>query len=708
MPPKDDDEAPTTKEVVSKKHKQMLNREELDLSLIAEAFGGLLMEAPKKKNPGGEFKEPPKQVKIESEPFVKPTKKQSKILQRMADPQTSSAAAERLQSGLESKPAKPSKYEFDSKTGRPTRKSVINYATEVETRGAAGGRRTPKEVQLTPDDIAKRVRSVADTASAADKGNVKAQQQLQKWEDALTKKHGPKPTGVEEPRGGQRIRSRITGRTRQTRTSATTPEAQLRTLQGKPGQQPLDPALQRAASRGASGEPRPPEEMVGGESKPSKGQSRRARARGQAQAQGAGRPGRGSSGRSGGQILKDLIGKEVEIDKIKADIEKRDAQTAANRKRGAAKAKATIQRKATAAAIRAQDTAKVRSTPKPGGPLGGYKPTPTGTPANVARQMKVDPRAARVAQIRQQPSAQPRGASGGDAGAAVRRAMQQRAADAAKPTAPKPTVAKPPSVPRRVAGTLAKGTLGTGAMLGLGYGIEKLPVDRQTKDKLQTTVGVAGAALTPVASTLLSIPGSTPQPETTKPSASDTATAYKSDPNKVTVTSGKPAYDPKNPYDITKWKFRWGWDKTGTTTTHMTKAELDKLTKAKFPDLRGSVTPGSVVPKGFVSADPELAARTERERQRSTGTTTQTQTAAPPAAAPPKVKVDTKVDEPKPKPKPTPRTIPGVSIGPGGFQVTPSKTTRSPKGDKKGRLRLPGLGFPQQPGGKIGRRANPQ
>jgi len=35
MPPKDDDEAPTTKEVVSKKHKQMLNREELDLSLIA-------------------------------------------------------------------------------------------------------------------------------------------------------------------------------------------------------------------------------------------------------------------------------------------------------------------------------------------------------------------------------------------------------------------------------------------------------------------------------------------------------------------------------------------------------------------------------------------------------------------------------------------------------------------------------------------------
>ena len=55
MPPKDDDEPKTTKEVVTKKHKQMLNREELDLSLVAEAFNGLLMEAPKKKSSGGEF-----------------------------------------------------------------------------------------------------------------------------------------------------------------------------------------------------------------------------------------------------------------------------------------------------------------------------------------------------------------------------------------------------------------------------------------------------------------------------------------------------------------------------------------------------------------------------------------------------------------------------------------------------------------------------
>jgi len=43
MPPKDDDDPKSTKEVVTKKQKQMLNREELDLSLIAEAFGGVVI-----------------------------------------------------------------------------------------------------------------------------------------------------------------------------------------------------------------------------------------------------------------------------------------------------------------------------------------------------------------------------------------------------------------------------------------------------------------------------------------------------------------------------------------------------------------------------------------------------------------------------------------------------------------------------------------
>jgi len=304
------------------------------------------------------------------------------------------------------------------------------------------------------------------------------------------------------------------------------------------------------------------------------------------------------------------------------------------------------------------------------------------------------------------PSAQPRGASGGDAGAAVRRAVQARTDDAGakarralQARTPKPVVK--PSVPRRVGGTLARGAVGTGIGLGVGAGIEKLPVNRQTKDALQMGATGIGAALTPVASTLLSIGGSTRRGETTKPSASDTATAYKSDPNKVSVRSAKPAYDPLNPYDITKWRLRGG----SGTTTKMTKAELDKLTKPKFADLRGSIRPGSVIPKGFVSADPELAAQTERERQLSTGTATATQTAGA-TTAPPTVKTD--VEDPK-----DPKTPP-VKKGPITIPVVPPTTgvtgpTRGPGGKrtKTGGNRFK-FGAPQQPRGKIGRRQNPQ
>ena len=45
MPPKDDEDPKSTKDVVTKKQKQLLNREELDLSLVAEAFGGVIVEA---------------------------------------------------------------------------------------------------------------------------------------------------------------------------------------------------------------------------------------------------------------------------------------------------------------------------------------------------------------------------------------------------------------------------------------------------------------------------------------------------------------------------------------------------------------------------------------------------------------------------------------------------------------------------------------
>ena len=635
MPPKDDDEPKTTKEVVTKKHKQMLNREELDLSLVAEAFGGLLMEAPKKKSSGGEFKEPepPKNVRIDP-----------KIDPQQADIDDFKREQGSAQSGGRSKGSQPKvvtpqpgKYEFDPKTGAPTRKSVVNYATEVETLGTAGGRRTPKEVKLTPEDIAKRTRSVRDTFASADKGDLKAQQQVQKWTDALTKKHGSKPTGVEEPRGGQRIRSRSTGRTRRTRTSA---DPGLRDLQGRKGQAPLDPELQKAASRRAGQVPDEP--TVGGESKPSKGASRRARARGQAQAQGAGRPGRGSTGRSGGQILRDLIGKEADIERIKSDIEKRDAQTAANRKRGAAKAKQTLQRKATSAAIRAQDTARVRSTPKPGGPLGGYKPTPTSTPANVARQMKVDPRAITRTRALTTPSAQPRGASGGDAGAAVRQAMKQRAA-AAKP----PAVTKPAVPSRQQRYDAARQELASKNLKRLGglgsrlFGLTRTAAGRGT---------IGALTATPMALEFGKELG---------------RVSRQMEVDKKSIEALKPI-------------------KKGTTISWMNPrtGNVEQLTQAEFEAKRSSKTGTAVKPE----TKPEVQ----------------------PAKPTPPVEVDTKGEEPKeaPKPKPIPKTIPGVKIGPGGFQITPTKPTR--RGDKKGRFRLPGLGFPQQPGGKIGRRANPQ
>ena len=53
MPPKDDDDPASTKEVVTKKQKQLLNREELNLAAIAEAFGGFLIEKRRGSSRGG-------------------------------------------------------------------------------------------------------------------------------------------------------------------------------------------------------------------------------------------------------------------------------------------------------------------------------------------------------------------------------------------------------------------------------------------------------------------------------------------------------------------------------------------------------------------------------------------------------------------------------------------------------------------------------
>ena len=256
MPPKDDDDPESTKEVVTKKQKQLLNREELNLAAIAEAFGGLLLEAPAKKGSGKgsdlPFKEP------EPDPV---SKKDAKKLQRMT--RASGPAAERIQRGLESQEklsktrktrssAQTSKYQFDPKTGAPTRKSVETYATRLTTRGYGDAGYDPSKRGVS--DPAGQAKGVRDTFAAADRGDAKAKQQVQKWTDALTKKHGPS-AGVTEPRGGQRIRSRSTGQTRRTRTSA---DRGLRDMQGRKGQAPLDPELQRAASRRAGQVPDEP------------------------------------------------------------------------------------------------------------------------------------------------------------------------------------------------------------------------------------------------------------------------------------------------------------------------------------------------------------------------------------------------------------------------------------------------------------------
>jgi len=52
MPSKDDDDPASTKDVVTKRQKQLLNREEMDLNLIAESLGGVLLEAPNLKSVG--------------------------------------------------------------------------------------------------------------------------------------------------------------------------------------------------------------------------------------------------------------------------------------------------------------------------------------------------------------------------------------------------------------------------------------------------------------------------------------------------------------------------------------------------------------------------------------------------------------------------------------------------------------------------------
>ena len=83
------------------------------------------------------------------------------------------------------KPDIPAKYsQVDPK------QALMNYATELETRGVAGGRRTPDQVKLSPEEIKKRTAQVKDTFAAADKGDAAAVERLKKYQAGYDKKYG--------------------------------------------------------------------------------------------------------------------------------------------------------------------------------------------------------------------------------------------------------------------------------------------------------------------------------------------------------------------------------------------------------------------------------------------------------------------------------------------------------------------------------------
>ena len=89
------------------------------------------------------------------------------------------------------------KYQIKNKPDVPARYSqvdpkqaLMNYATEVETRGVAGGRRTPDQVKLSPEEIKKRTAEVKNTFAAADKGDAAATERLKKYQAGYDKKYG--------------------------------------------------------------------------------------------------------------------------------------------------------------------------------------------------------------------------------------------------------------------------------------------------------------------------------------------------------------------------------------------------------------------------------------------------------------------------------------------------------------------------------------
>ena len=89
------------------------------------------------------------------------------------------------------------KYQVTNKPDVPAKYSqvdpeqaLMNYATEVETRGVAGGRRTPDQVKLSPEEIKNRTAEVKDTFAAAKKGDAAAVERLKKYQAGYDKKYG--------------------------------------------------------------------------------------------------------------------------------------------------------------------------------------------------------------------------------------------------------------------------------------------------------------------------------------------------------------------------------------------------------------------------------------------------------------------------------------------------------------------------------------
>ena len=89
------------------------------------------------------------------------------------------------------------KYKIENKPGVPDKYSqvdpeqaLMNYATEVETRGVAGGRRTPDQVKLSPEEIKNRTAEVKDTFAAAKKGDAAAVERLKTYQAGYDKKYG--------------------------------------------------------------------------------------------------------------------------------------------------------------------------------------------------------------------------------------------------------------------------------------------------------------------------------------------------------------------------------------------------------------------------------------------------------------------------------------------------------------------------------------